>query len=70
MLELKKIRLKHGLKQDDFARELGFTQSYISKVEAGKLNPSYELMVMLRRFCKLNINKLIDEEIENEQVSR
>lgn len=66
MKELRQIRIKHGLKQDEFARQLGFTQSYISKVEAGKLNPSYELMVMLRRFCKLNINKLIDEELENE----
>jgi transcriptional regulator with XRE-family HTH domain len=34
--KLKQARKKSGLKQEDVAKKLGKTQSYISKIEAGQ----------------------------------
>lgn len=44
---VKRIRLAKGLTQEQFAERSGFTQQYISGLEAGQRNPSivsvYEL---------------------------
>jgi transcriptional regulator with XRE-family HTH domain len=48
---LKRIRLKKGLTQEQFADVSGFSQQYISGLEAGHRNPTivtvYELAVAL-----------------------
>jgi transcriptional regulator with XRE-family HTH domain len=48
---LKRIRLKKGLTQEQFADISGFSQQYISGLEGGKRNPTvvtvYELAVAL-----------------------
>lgn len=63
MRELKKIRQRTKLNQTDFANKIGFSQSYVSKVEAGKILPCYELLAVLRRVFRLNINKMMDDEV-------
>jgi transcriptional regulator with XRE-family HTH domain len=48
---LKRIRLKKGLTQEQFADISGFSQQYISGLEGGRRNPTvvtvYELAVAL-----------------------
>jgi transcriptional regulator with XRE-family HTH domain len=48
---LRRIRLKKGLTQEQFAEVSGFSQQYISGLEGGRRNPTivtiYELAVAL-----------------------
>ena len=48
---VKRIRLKAGLTQEEFADRSGFSQQYISSLENGKRNPTvvtlYELATAL-----------------------
>lgn len=60
MKELKEIRKKEKLRQIDFASKIGFSQSYISKLESGIDKPNAELLIALRKFFGFNVNKYID----------
>lgn len=48
---VKRIRLKRGLTQEEFAERSGFSQQYVSTLERGRRNPSivtiYELATAL-----------------------
>ncbi len=37
-------RSQKGLNQSQFAKEIGITQTYLSQIEAGKKNPSIEIL--------------------------
>ena len=43
--KLKKIRLQHDLTQDDIADKLAITKSTVSRLENGKIDPSYLQLV-------------------------
>lgn len=43
------LRLRHGLRQQEMAEQLGYEQGYISAIELGKKSPSEDL---LRRLAK------------------
>ncbi|MCO4849934.1 helix-turn-helix domain-containing protein [Bacillus vallismortis] len=50
---VKEIRTKKGQTLREFAESLGFSASYISKIENGKVNPSITSIEKIAR--KLNI---------------
>ncbi|MGY0654697.1 helix-turn-helix domain-containing protein [Bacillus subtilis] len=50
---VKEIRMKKGQTLREFAEILGFSASYISKIENGKVNPSITSIEKIAR--KLNI---------------
>ena len=52
----RKVRDELGLKQQDIAKSLGVSQSYISGIEKGNKNPSETFVELL--CCKFNINKM------------
>jgi transcriptional regulator with XRE-family HTH domain len=48
---IRAVRKKLMLKQEDFANQLGISQSFLSVVESGKRKPSFELLFsLLTRF--------------------
>lgn len=53
--ELKKIRKRTGLSQTEFARKVGYSESYIQKLEQGQLPVTKE-------FCE-NMQKAFDLEL-------
>jgi len=57
---IKKVREKRGMSQASFAKRLGVTQGYISKVEAGKTMPNFKFIHKVRSKYSLNINKLCE----------
>ena len=57
---LKRIRKEHGISQEKLANELGFGQTYITKVEAGTVNPSISHIVAIARHLKVSISLLAD----------
>lgn len=58
-LLVKKIRLKHGLTQDELADSLGYThKSMISKIEKGESQMSYDKIVLFAEKYALNVNEL------------
>lgn len=56
-----KKKIKFG--QIEMAEALGVSQGFISKVESGKLDLGYRELKLLREKFKININKIIDEDI-------
>ena len=55
--QIKEIRQKHGLSQQEFGSRLGVTHAHISKIESGKENPSETLLRLIRyefRFDRLS----------------
>lgn len=60
MKELREIRKKENLRQVDFAAKIGFSQSYISKLESGIDRPNADFLIALRSLFGFNVNKYID----------
>lgn len=57
--QLIKARKKAKLKQDDVAKKLGRTQSYISKIEAGQVRVDVVQLKELAEIYKKRINFFI-----------
>ncbi|NPV89242.1 MAG: helix-turn-helix transcriptional regulator [Firmicutes bacterium] len=51
---LKAIRLDYGLSQVDFAKRIGITNAYVSKIEKGKTIPSEALIRLICKEFKIN----------------
>ena len=62
--EIKKIRLKKFLTQEDFAKELGVSFNTVNRWETGRAKPSIKGMKQIDEFCKKNgIDFDVSEEI-------
>ena len=62
--DIKKIRLKTIMTQEDFAKELGVAQNTVNRWETGKVKPGIKAMKQIDEFCKKNnISFDIAEEI-------
>lgn len=55
--QIKAIRQKHGLSQQEFGSRLGVTHAHISKIESGKENPSETLLRLIK--YEFKIDKLV-----------
>ncbi len=60
--KLKSKRLEAGLEQKDLAKKLNKAQSYISKIEEGKLHIDIFELKTLSKLCKKDINYFINSE--------
>lgn len=47
-VQIKKIRQKYSLSQQEFGSRLGVTHAHISKIESGKENPSETLLKLIQ----------------------
>lgn len=61
---LKAMRQQLGLKQNELAREIGLSASYISDIEKGKTNPGFSIMLRLHRKYKVSLDWLLFSEGE------
>lgn len=59
---LKKLRKKMSLSQEELGKAIGQTKSNISKYENGKLEPSLETISILTNFFNISPNDLLGEE--------
>ncbi|MCI9112554.1 MAG: helix-turn-helix transcriptional regulator [Eubacterium sp.] len=62
--DIKKLRRKLFLSQEDFANELGISYATVNRWETGKSKPTYKNMKLIDEYCKKNsINFDIANEI-------
>lgn len=59
--QLKKIRKKLDLTQNQLAKEIGISQSMVTKIESGKLDPTYSYVKKIEKA----INSLLKKEEKN-----
>ena len=60
--KIKKIRLEHGMSQEEFARELGYTsKSTVNKIEKGVNDMSQDKLELLIKKFDLEVNDLFDK---------
>ena len=64
--DIKKIRIKSFLTQEEFARELGVSFNTVNRWETGKQKPSIKMMKVIDDYCKKN---KIDFDIAEEVTS-
>ena len=57
--EIKRVRQNTNLNQQDFAKKLDVSQSYISKLENGQIKIDVLLMKKIAKILNLDINKLL-----------
>ena len=61
--DIKKLRQRCLLSQQDFAKELGVSFATINRIESGKSKPTYKTMKLIDDYCKKNA---IDFDITKE----
>ncbi len=61
-LHIKKIRLQQKRTQQEIADFCGFTKSYLSKIERGRVMPSIGVLAKIANFLNIKISHLLDEE--------
>ena len=61
---IEEIRKERGIRQEDFAKELGVSRQTISSLETGRYNPSIFLAYKIARFFGMTIEDVfIFEEV-------
>ena len=62
--DIKKIRLKAFMTQEEFAKEIGVSCITVTRWETGKAKPNLKAMRMIDNYCKKNqIDFDISEEV-------
>lgn len=56
---LKALRLKKGVAEVEIAKELGVTQSYISKLENGIKSPANGMLIALAKYYGVTTDYLL-----------
>ncbi|MBQ9688056.1 helix-turn-helix transcriptional regulator [bacterium] len=57
---IKKYRLKKDLTQDQLAEKINVHQTYIGKLETGKINPSVKRLFLITRALEITFVDLFD----------
>jgi len=60
---LKLCRKQSGLSQEELGHRIGADQAYISRIEAGQLNPTIETIAELAFVLKVPIKTLFENDI-------
>lgn len=65
--DIKKIRRKAFMTQEDFAKEIGVSCITVTRWETGKAKPNLKTMKLIDEYCKKNaIDFDVSEEISKE----
>ncbi|WP_346928772.1 helix-turn-helix transcriptional regulator [Clostridium sp.] len=57
---IKELRKKIGMRQEDIATELGVTRQTINAIENDKYNPTLELAMKLARLLKTPVEEIFE----------
>lgn len=63
--DIKRIRLKAFMTQEDFAKEIGVSFATVNRWETGKARPNLKTMKLIDEYCKKNT---IDFDISEETI--
>lgn len=55
---IKKIREKRGLTQEELALEAGLNRAYVGYIERGRRNPSIETVAKIAKILKVRLDEL------------
>lgn len=66
-LNIKFLRKKNGLTQDDLAKKLGVGRAKIGSYEEGRALPKLSLLQFLAEYFKLTLDALVNNELWNEE---
>ena len=66
---LKAARIAAGVKQGRLAKALDVDPKHISRLETGKVKPSFDLMCQASRFLKVSPGLLLDLDAAEENIS-
>ena len=61
---IEEIRKERGIRQEDFAKQLGVSRQTISSLETGRYNPSIFLAYKIARFFGMTIEEVFVFEEE------
>lgn len=62
--KIEEIRKARGIRQEDFAKEMGVSRQTISSLENGRYNPSIILAYKIARFFDMTIEEVFIFEEE------
>lgn len=54
MVDLKNIRLKHGMTQEQLAKKVGVVRTTISNIECGLMQPSVQTAKLIAKILDFN----------------
>lgn len=60
--KIRKIRKDSGLKQVEFVAELDIDRSYLSKIEANKIQPGRELLIKMSKEFNVSLDWLTSDQ--------
>lgn len=58
---MRELRLAHGMSQVEFGERCGFYQTYLSRIENGRANPSLNAMEIIANALELTVFDLFDK---------
>ena len=61
---LKRIRKDMNVTQEEMAKHIGISQSYIADIERNRKNISLAVILKIAKGLKISINKLINDDIK------
>lgn len=59
---IKELRKEKGLRQEDFAKEIGVTRQTIIAIENNKYDPTLELAMKISKYFNLTVNDIFTYE--------
>lgn len=62
MFILKELRLEHGLKRSELAREIGINANTLANYEKGTRQASYETLVAVADYFNVTLDELLGRE--------
>lgn len=62
MRNLRRLRTRYRITQRELARRAELCQAYVSQIERGKKNPTYEALRKLARALGVSVAELVQDE--------
>lgn len=62
MIILKELRLEHGLKRSELAREIGINSNTLANYEKGARQANYETLIAIADYFNVTLDELLERE--------